>query len=192
MGSGCLGLVTFPREPGRMTLEQLTERYPRVLTTLREHPGVGFLLVRSEEHGAVALGPRGANYLDEGRIEREDPLAGSARTPPVTCGEPTGSPTAPTSCSTAPTGRSWTRSRPSRSSWARTAGWAGRSRIRSCSIRPTSSCRRGDRRSRGGAPPLRSWLDAQAPAGRTRGARMNHSRARHYRRSGHHPRAVPP
>jgi hypothetical protein len=31
--------------------------------------------VRSGEHGAVVLGPSGANYLDEGRIEGEDPLA---------------------------------------------------------------------------------------------------------------------
>ena len=28
MASGCLGLVSFPREPGRVTLERLAERYP--------------------------------------------------------------------------------------------------------------------------------------------------------------------
>jgi uncharacterized membrane protein YvlD (DUF360 family) len=76
MASGCLGLVSFPREPGRMTLEQLEGRYPRVLTTLRDHPGVGFLMVRSEEHGAMAIGPRGVNFLDEERVEGDDPLAG--------------------------------------------------------------------------------------------------------------------
>jgi hypothetical protein len=31
--------------------------------------------VRSAEHGAVALGPRGENYLNEGRVEGEDPLS---------------------------------------------------------------------------------------------------------------------
>src|SRR4051794_8648545 len=77
MASGCLGLVSFPREPGRMTLERLEERYPRVLGTLREHPGVGFLMVRSEEHGAVAMGAGGARFLDEDdRVEGVDPLAG--------------------------------------------------------------------------------------------------------------------
>src|SRR3954451_9420865 len=76
MASGCLGLVSFPREPGRMTLERLEERYPRVLATLRGHPGVGFLMVRSEEHGAVAIGAGGVNFLEEDRVERDDPLAG--------------------------------------------------------------------------------------------------------------------
>jgi hypothetical protein len=75
MASGCLGLVSFPREPGRMTLERLTERYPRVLPALRGHPGIGFVMVRSGEHGAVAIGARGTNFLDEERVERDDPLA---------------------------------------------------------------------------------------------------------------------
>jgi hypothetical protein len=40
------------------------------------------LLVRSAERGPVALGPRGANYLAEGRIEGEDPLAAFSPTAP--------------------------------------------------------------------------------------------------------------
>jgi hypothetical protein len=75
MASGCLGLVSFPREPGRMTLEQLERRYPRVLEVLRDHPGVGFLMVRSEEHGAVAIGARGTSFLEEERVEGDDALA---------------------------------------------------------------------------------------------------------------------
>jgi uncharacterized membrane protein YvlD (DUF360 family) len=75
MASGCLGLVTFPREAGRMMAERLEERYPRVLSALRDHPGIGFLLVRSEQHGAVAMGASGVHYLDEDRVEGEDPLA---------------------------------------------------------------------------------------------------------------------
>jgi uncharacterized membrane protein YvlD (DUF360 family) len=76
MASGCLGLVSFPREPGRMKLERIEEQFPQVLATLRDHPGVGFLMVRSEEHGAVAVGRCGTNFLDEERIDGEDPLAG--------------------------------------------------------------------------------------------------------------------
>ena len=38
------------------------------------------MLVRSGEHGAVVLGARGAHYLEEGRVEGEDPLAPFAPT----------------------------------------------------------------------------------------------------------------
>ena len=75
MASGCLGLISFPREPGRWTLERMQQRHPRLIEALREHPGIGFLLVRSERHGAIVLGERGASYLDEERVEGEDPLA---------------------------------------------------------------------------------------------------------------------
>ena len=74
MASGCLGLISFPREPGRATLERLDELYPRLLDTLREHPGIGFALVRSEQHGPVVLGGKGAHHLESGRVEGEDPL----------------------------------------------------------------------------------------------------------------------
>jgi Type I phosphodiesterase / nucleotide pyrophosphatase len=75
MASGCLGLVSFFRLPGRVTLEVLDERYPQVVPLLREHPGIGFLLVRSERHGALAIGADGVTYLDEDRVEGDDPLA---------------------------------------------------------------------------------------------------------------------
>jgi uncharacterized membrane protein YvlD (DUF360 family) len=74
MASGCLGLVSFPREPGRVTLERLEQLHPRLVPALREHPGIGFVVVRSEKHGAVALGAGGINYLDEARVEGDDPL----------------------------------------------------------------------------------------------------------------------
>ena len=74
MASGCLGLVSFPREPGRVTLERLEALHPGLLRTLRAHEGIGFILVRSERHGALVLGAGGANYLDEGRVEGDDPL----------------------------------------------------------------------------------------------------------------------
>jgi uncharacterized membrane protein YvlD (DUF360 family) len=74
MASGNLGLISFPREPGRVTLERLEARYPRLIPTLREHPGIAFAMVRSERDGVVALGPRGAHFLDGGRVEGLDPL----------------------------------------------------------------------------------------------------------------------
>ena len=75
LGSGNLGLVYLMEVKHRLTLEELDARHPRLIPALREHPHIGWLLVRSGEHGAVVLGPEGANYLDEGRVEGEDPLA---------------------------------------------------------------------------------------------------------------------
>jgi hypothetical protein len=74
MASGCLGLISFPREPGRVSLERLTALHPRLLPALRDHPGIGFVLVRSEEHGAIVLGRDGVNLLDRGEVEGRDPL----------------------------------------------------------------------------------------------------------------------
>ncbi len=75
LGSGNLGLISLMEEPRRLTLEEINERHPRLIPALREHPHVGWLLVRSSERGAVALGPAGAHYLAEGTVEGEDPLA---------------------------------------------------------------------------------------------------------------------
>ncbi len=75
LASGNLGLISFPRVPHRLTLEEIGEHYPSLVPTLRDHPGVGFLLVRSHERGAIAIGKTGINYLDEDSIEGDDPLA---------------------------------------------------------------------------------------------------------------------
>jgi uncharacterized membrane protein YvlD (DUF360 family) len=75
MASGCLGLVYFPRHNARLTLEQIDELYPKLVPALRKQPGIGFLLVRSQRHGALALGPNGTHHLDSNRVEGEDPLA---------------------------------------------------------------------------------------------------------------------
>jgi uncharacterized membrane protein YvlD (DUF360 family) len=75
MASGCLGLITFPREPGRVSLERIEALYPQLIPALRDHPGIGFILVRSERDGALAIGAGGARYLADDRVEGEDPLA---------------------------------------------------------------------------------------------------------------------
>jgi uncharacterized membrane protein YvlD (DUF360 family) len=74
LGSGNLGLVYLMEEPRRLTLEEIDERHPRLIPELRKHPHVGWLLVRSAEHGPLALGARGVRYLADGHLEGEDPL----------------------------------------------------------------------------------------------------------------------
>lgn len=77
LASGNLGLVSFPDVPGQMSMEQVDKRYPALLRTLADHPGIGFLLVRSEVLGAVVLGAGGCVHrLDTGEVTgANDPLA---------------------------------------------------------------------------------------------------------------------
>jgi uncharacterized membrane protein YvlD (DUF360 family) len=82
LGSGNLGLVYLMEAEGRMTLEQLSARHPDLIPALSAHPHVGWVLVRSEEHGPVAFGGAGARYLAEDRVEGEDPLERFAATAP--------------------------------------------------------------------------------------------------------------
>jgi uncharacterized membrane protein YvlD (DUF360 family) len=74
MGSGNLGLVYLMEEKRRLTMEEIDARHPELLPALRSHPHVGWVLVRSSEHGAVALGAEGTVYLSESRVEGVDPL----------------------------------------------------------------------------------------------------------------------
>jgi uncharacterized membrane protein YvlD (DUF360 family) len=74
LGSGNLGLVYLMEEPRRLMLEEIEEQHPLLLPALREHPHVGWILVRSREHGAVALGGSGIHYLEQGRVDGDDPL----------------------------------------------------------------------------------------------------------------------
>ncbi|QTE02097.1 phage holin family protein [Streptomyces cyanogenus] len=75
LASGNLGLISFPDVPHRMTKEEIDARHPALLTTLANHPGIGFLLVRSEEHGGVVLGAHGAEIPLAGLDDDPGPLA---------------------------------------------------------------------------------------------------------------------
>jgi uncharacterized membrane protein YvlD (DUF360 family) len=75
LGSGNLGLVYLMSERRRLTLEEIEAAHPQLLTALRVHPHVGWILVRSERDGAVALGASGTHYLSDGRVDGDDPLA---------------------------------------------------------------------------------------------------------------------
>ncbi|WP_442817259.1 phage holin family protein [Streptomyces sp. NBC_01216] len=74
LASGNLGLVSFPGVPHRMTREEIDRVHPALLRTLAGHPGVGFLLVASEEHGSVVLGPDGAE-VPVAELGDDGPLA---------------------------------------------------------------------------------------------------------------------
>jgi uncharacterized membrane protein YvlD (DUF360 family) len=73
VGSGNLGLVYFTGFDHRLTAEELEQLHPKLVETLAAHPGVAMLMVRSSEEGAVVLGHDGVRYLDQDRVEGEDP-----------------------------------------------------------------------------------------------------------------------
>ena len=61
--------------PGRVSLEEIEQHWPELLPHLVDHPGVGFLLVRSDEFGPVVLGRDGLHRLRTGVVIGADPLA---------------------------------------------------------------------------------------------------------------------
>ncbi len=73
--SGHTAMVSFTDLPGRVPVEVVERRWPELLPALVDHPGVGFLLVHSEEFGPVVLGRDGLRRLDSGVVIGEDPLA---------------------------------------------------------------------------------------------------------------------
>jgi uncharacterized membrane protein YvlD (DUF360 family) len=75
LGSGNLGLIYLMEERRRLTLEEIEERHPKLIPTLREHRHIGWILVRSAADGPVALGAKGVRFLADDRVEGDDPLA---------------------------------------------------------------------------------------------------------------------
>src|SRR6478735_7777374 len=75
LGSGNLGLVYLMDEPRRLTREEIDARHPELIPALRAHPHVGWILVRSQEQGALAMGEGGVRHLDTGHLDGDDPLA---------------------------------------------------------------------------------------------------------------------
>ena len=74
LASGNLGLISFPGWRERMTFEELTLQYPLLMHELRDHPGISFLVMRSEEEGDLALGREGIYYLDHDYFVGKNPI----------------------------------------------------------------------------------------------------------------------
>jgi hypothetical protein len=67
-------MVSFVEHAGRVDLETLEAEFPDLLPALVDHPGVGFALVRTAEHGPVVFGRDGVHRLATGAVLGEDPL----------------------------------------------------------------------------------------------------------------------
>ncbi len=76
LGSGNLGLVYVPGKT-RLTREEIDRRWPALIPGLVAHPGVGFVVAMSE-HGPQVIGPSGVRWLEDGRVDGDDPMAAFA------------------------------------------------------------------------------------------------------------------
>jgi uncharacterized membrane protein YvlD (DUF360 family) len=75
LASGNLGMVYLTDHVDRLSFEQINQIYPDLIPGLAKHQGVGFILVNSEDHGALVIGNRGTYYLKDDIIEGDNPLA---------------------------------------------------------------------------------------------------------------------
>jgi putative membrane protein len=74
LASGNLGLIYFTEWPQRMTLEQINKAYPKMITGLTSHAGIGFIMLTTQSEGAVVIGSKGKYYLSNNKVEGENPL----------------------------------------------------------------------------------------------------------------------
>lgn len=74
LASGGLGLVSLTERKHRMSKEEIEALYPDLISTLVGHPGIGFVMVRTDDEGAVVLGLGGSRRLLDDAIRGEDPL----------------------------------------------------------------------------------------------------------------------
>jgi uncharacterized membrane protein YvlD (DUF360 family) len=72
--SGGLGLISLPERDHRLSKEEIESLHPRLITTMVEHPGIGFVMVGTENEGAKVLGGSGTRRLRDDAVTGQDPL----------------------------------------------------------------------------------------------------------------------
>jgi len=76
LGSGCTGLIYFTDAIERLSYEKIQDAHPELILGLSNHPGIAFVLVKSEEQGPIVIGKEGVYYLKDDKVEgKVNPLA---------------------------------------------------------------------------------------------------------------------
>ncbi len=75
VASGNLAMLYLPRQPGRLTLEELADLHPDLVAGLAKHPGIGFVVVETAGRGPVVVSETGLRVLRDATVEGLDPLA---------------------------------------------------------------------------------------------------------------------
>ncbi|MBQ8018678.1 MAG: phage holin family protein [Methanobrevibacter sp.] len=76
LASGNLAMIYLTQWSQRLTYEELNSYFPELIPGLINNEYIGFILVKSQEHGDLAIGRNGTYFLDSGEIEGENPLEG--------------------------------------------------------------------------------------------------------------------
>ena len=76
LASGNLAMIYLTQWSQRLAYEELNSYFPELIPGLINNEYVGFILVKSKEHGDLAIGKNGTYFLDSGEIEGENPLEG--------------------------------------------------------------------------------------------------------------------
>ena len=74
LASGGLGLISLPQSQQRMSIGEIESLHPLLISTLVDHPGIGFVMVRADGEGALVLGSKGSRRLRDDQVTGEDPL----------------------------------------------------------------------------------------------------------------------
>ncbi|MCR5026628.1 MAG: phage holin family protein [Methanobrevibacter sp.] len=76
LASGNLAMIYLTQWNQRLTYEELNTYFPELIPGLINNEYVGFILVKSQECGDLAIGKNGTYFLDSDEIEGENPLEG--------------------------------------------------------------------------------------------------------------------
>ena len=76
LASGNLAMIYLTQWSQRLTYEEMNNYFPKLIPGLINNEYVGFILVKSQEHGDMAIGKNGTYYLDSDKVEGENPLEG--------------------------------------------------------------------------------------------------------------------
>ena len=74
LASGNLALIYFTQWNRRLYYEEIVSLFPNLIPGIVNHEGVGFILVNSKKYGGIVIGEKGIYFLEEDRIDGENPL----------------------------------------------------------------------------------------------------------------------
>ena len=76
LASGNLAMIYLTQWSRRLTYEEINSYFPELIHGLTKNEYVGFILVRSQEYGDLAIGKNGTYFLGSDKIDGENPLEG--------------------------------------------------------------------------------------------------------------------